>query len=431
MERIVFKIEKSQEGLYLPLEIEVDDVEKLGITYSYARHLEIVGGDAVYETEQAVIDFSIIGPNGQFLGSSGSNRGYLFFSERESSVGFEKLKQMAGVWTILVGAYNIPDEGIEVVYEFDTVEKAYRWFKGDTHMHTTASDGQLRGSTLVEVAKDMGLDFIMMTDHNNYHPEAGFVSDEYLTVIPGVEWTQYNGHGNFLNVEGPLAPSFVTTTEEELRAMIQKGKDAGALFVLNHPFCPNVPWKWTKELDYDAIEVWNGGTDPRANVAAIEWWHGELLKGRRVVALGGSDFHRFDQIHSLGSPTVHVYAKSKSRRDILEAIQLGALYITNNVEEVGLEMVSSDGVGMGGVAGAGESLTLTFRGLKKGFHVKIIDDVRVKDIFVEQDMKEFRVKEALSGRRFVRVEVWDERGYVSVVGMEGMLLLVSNPVYVG
>ncbi|MGO4938184.1 CehA/McbA family metallohydrolase [Fundicoccus sp. Sow4_H7] len=430
MENIVFKIAKDQEGLYLPLEFQVEDIELLEIWYEYDRRVETVVDDTVYESENAIIDFSIIGPNGQFLGSSGSNRQYLFFSERKSSVGFDKLQTMKGTWTILVGAYKIPEAGIEVEYSFKTHPKKYRWYKGDLHMHTTASDGQLRTTTLVEVAKDMGLDFIVMTDHNNYHPEAGYLSDADLTVIPGVEWTQYNGHGNFINLDRPLAPSFATETDDALHAMIQKGKDAGALFVVNHPFCTNVPWNWTLDVDFDTIEIWNGGSDPRANARAIEWWHQELVKGRRIPAVGGSDFHRFDQLHSLGSPTTHIFSRSNSRTDVLAALKASAAYITNNVNGIELEMVSSDGVNLGGVTSSEETVSVILRHLKKGNRVKVIDDVETQVFDMAEDTKEWGLKEVMKDRKFLRLEVWDVGSLFTIQGLEGNLLLVSNPIYV-
>lgn len=430
MENKVIRLQKQQEGKYIPLEIQVEDIEKLEIHYSYNRYKEIVEDNQISVKENAVIDFSIIGPNEQFLGSSGSDREYLFFSELESSIGFEKLKQMAGVWTILIGAYKIPDGGIDVTYEFKTTEKRHRWFKGDTHMHTQASDGQLTSQTLVNVAKDMKLDFIILTDHNNYHPEASYLSDSQLTVIPGVEWTQYNGHGNFINIDAPLSSSFVTTSDEELREMINKGNDIGALFVINHPFCSNVPWKWTMELNYDAVEIINGGSDPRANLKAIEWWHQKLVNGNQVPVIGGSDFHRFDQFHSLGSPTTHIFSKSKSRSDILKAIKEGAVYITNNVNGPKIDMRASDGSYMGQTTHSGEDISITIRNLNKGNIVKVIDDKETQITRITENIKELQMNKTTKNRKFVRMEIWDGESIVSLKRIEGNLLLVSNPIYI-
>ena len=68
--------------------------------------------------------------------------------------------------------------------------------KGDFHLHTTASDGKLSPSELVNLAKEEGFDIIAITDHDNT-----FGINEAITcgtkigvkVIPGIELsTRYN-----------------------------------------------------------------------------------------------------------------------------------------------------------------------------------------------------------------------------------------------
>jgi len=69
--------------------------------------------------------------------------------------------------------------------------------KGDFHMHSTASDGELRPEEVVRLAKSRGVDIISLTDHNTTLgvEEAINAGKRYgITVIPGVELsTRYNG----------------------------------------------------------------------------------------------------------------------------------------------------------------------------------------------------------------------------------------------
>lgn len=466
MEEIVFHVSKEQEGQYLPIRFEVEDIERLDVYYSYTRYRDkagvegasverggaevssvvegasgaevagvVEGGSPSLESasfeEVAIIDFSMIGPNDQYLGSSGSNRTHLYFSERESSVGFHVLDQMEGTWTILLGAYKVPEEGVQVTYHFQVKEKTKEWYKGDLHLHTQASDGQLTAETIVALAKQMDLDFIALTDHNNYHPEAGYLSDSDLTVIPGVEWTQYRGHGNFLNLSRALKGSFVTNSDEEVSEMLALAHEKEALFVVNHPFCPHVPWTWSLDVEMDAIEVINGATDPRANLKAIKWWHEQLLQGRRIPAIGGSDFHRFDQVHSLGSPTTHLLAKSKSQRDLLAAVMHGAAYITMDINGPSLDIISQSGYSLGDTVVGDEPVTLLLNHLKAGYLVKLITDTKVEEIVIEEDMAVWHKELPCRERGFIRFEIWDQRSLVKIEGIDGFLLLVSNPLYYG
>lgn len=59
----------------------------------------------------------------------------------------------------------------------------------DLHLHTTASDGQHSPRELAELARQNGNNLIAITDHDTIAgaAEAPSLSDETLTVIPGIE----------------------------------------------------------------------------------------------------------------------------------------------------------------------------------------------------------------------------------------------------
>ena len=59
------------------------------------------------------------------------------------------------------------------------------WYKGNMHMHTTVSDGELEPVEAIDVYRDAGYDFIAITDHR----KVGYLwqDDEFL-ILPGVEW---------------------------------------------------------------------------------------------------------------------------------------------------------------------------------------------------------------------------------------------------
>lgn len=64
--------------------------------------------------------------------------------------------------------------------------------KCDLHLHTTCSDGKVEPSRLVEMAKDLGLSTIAITDHDTFKAfkEAKPKADELdIDLIPGIEVT--------------------------------------------------------------------------------------------------------------------------------------------------------------------------------------------------------------------------------------------------
>ena len=70
------------------------------------------------------------------------------------------------------------------------------WLKGDTHLHTTNSDGKLTPEQLIKNCKERGLDWIIITDHNfnTVGEESRFDGD--MLIIPGEEYTGNDGHVN-------------------------------------------------------------------------------------------------------------------------------------------------------------------------------------------------------------------------------------------
>ena len=68
--------------------------------------------------------------------------------------------------------------------------------KADLHIHTTASDGQMSASTVVEEAANLGLSAIAITDHDTIagFAEAHSASQDYsLEVLTGIEITTSMG----------------------------------------------------------------------------------------------------------------------------------------------------------------------------------------------------------------------------------------------
>lgn len=69
--------------------------------------------------------------------------------------------------------------------------------KGDFHIHSTASDGNLEPLEIINLAKKKGLDIISITDHNtmdSVYDAMKFGKKYGVCVIPGVEISSmYNG----------------------------------------------------------------------------------------------------------------------------------------------------------------------------------------------------------------------------------------------
>lgn len=203
-----------------------------------------------------------------------------------------------------------------------------QWYKGDTHLHTINSDGSLTKGQLVDACKKKGLDFMIITDHNFNSVEQSYY-DKDMLVIQGQELTDEPGHVNVWGKKVPLDPPHKLDTAEDYAYLIDLCKKAGATVSLNHPFCSNCPFLLDMEgYPFDCVEVWNT-IQHSDNIKNLDWWVGQLLKGNRIGAVGGSDFHKDYGISMLAMPTTYVNAKSKTVDDILEAMREGRCTISN------------------------------------------------------------------------------------------------------
>lgn len=125
--------------------------------------------------EPCTIDLAVMMPDGRMAGSSGSDRSSILISPLGSSAGFQSCELPEGTWHIIAGAYHIPANGVAVEYEVEVTPKERRLFRGDTHVHTTASDGILEAGEAALLARRMGLDFLIFTDHKKAPRMTGFL----------------------------------------------------------------------------------------------------------------------------------------------------------------------------------------------------------------------------------------------------------------
>ena len=414
MEDLVIRhfIPKEKEGTYYALPFAVPaGVDALTVEYAYPA----AGRGLMKDLRPAnTVDLGLCNEKGEFLGWSGSARRSVTVGRYGSTPGYLACPVNPGAWRILIGAYHIEEPGAEVTYTVRFTVQAPRRYKGDLHVHSTASDGALSRAALGERAKEAGLDFIAAADHNNYAENLRPPYVPGLTYIPAVEWTHYKGHMNFFGAAAPFENSFIANTEEEMRALIAHARANGAAISVNHPKCPFCPYLWEDDTAFDMMEVWNGPFTPR-NAKAVKWWHALLTKGRRIPIVGGSDFHRPKQPARLGRPVTAVYAPSPAAEDLLAALRQGDAYVTESVNGPALEL-SYGGVRMGGEAAFDTYVPVTAKTDAK--KVTFVTDTREETVCTANGEARFSAK----GARFVYAKI-------SAASLPARLLAISNPIY--
>lgn len=197
-------------------------------------------------------------------------------------------------------------------------------YVGNLHMHSTDSDGHGTHDQIAEAALQVGLDFVIVTDHNVYsaqHEAYRFRGERRLLMLIGQEVhdTQrlpQRSHLLVYDVGEDLA-RYASDPQD----LIDQAAQRGGLTFLAHPVdCsaalfdePDLSWADWEVRGYTGLEIWNFMSEfkcqlrswPRAlNLAyfpsqvargpaseILERWDAQLGAGLRTVAIGGSDAH--------------------------------------------------------------------------------------------------------------------------------------------
>ena len=245
-------------------------------------------------------------------------------------------------------------------------------------------------------------------------------------MIPGVEWTHFNGHANFTGVDHPYDDPYVTGAADEAAQKFASARKSGALITINHPFDPICSFLFDiNKLPFDCLEIWNGPMR-ESNLKAVGFWHQLLCNGKKIPAVGGSDYHRDTPFIFLGGPTTYVFAESNGKSDILAALRAGHSFITFAPDGPTCELTS--GVAMMGDSIAHEKVNvikLQVSRLQTGDVVRVITNSKSDVLFTATSDGEVDLTYKVEVTSFARAEVL--RSFLPGVPM--LPALITNPIY--
>ncbi|MBC7237707.1 MAG: CehA/McbA family metallohydrolase [Chloroflexi bacterium] len=195
---------------------------------------------------------------------------------------------------------------------------------GVLHIHTTYSDGTWHHRDLARLANKMGLDFLVITDHNVYAGEhEGWYGDTLLLVGEELHDPQAAAPENHLLAFGvgeELTLAGADRPCSKAQAFIDAVRERGGLAYLAHPvehsgdyaLEPEINWTAWDASGYDGLEIWNYMSEFKSYLSELgptllysffpklaitgpfpETLHrwDALLALRRVYAIGGVDAH--------------------------------------------------------------------------------------------------------------------------------------------
>lgn len=224
-----------------------------------------------------------------------------------------------------------------------------RWFRGNTHAHTTESDGDSPPEVVARWYRDHDYDFLVLSDHNVFTDPRTLSAlvDSTFLLIPGEELTTAFGdaavHVNGLNIPHLVEPRTDTTLLGTVQANVDAVREVHGVPHINHP---NFRWSYGYEVlrhvrNDRLLEIFNGhphvhndggGGQPGME----EIWDMLLTDGVRMYGIAVDDAHHFlefgnDQANP-GRGWVAVKAPALEAGPILEAMEAGRFYASTGVE---------------------------------------------------------------------------------------------------
>ncbi len=253
-----------------------------------------------------------------------------------SDYGFENCTLLSGTWTLELEVHGVfsPELTVKIQVETTFYEEK-QWFLGEMHSHSCHSDGVLTPNELFLVAKDKGLDFLVLSDHNTI---SGWPKDPTpLLVIKGLELTTFFGHMVVSGITEYI--DWRRSKEDSLAQISEKVRAMGGLLSIAHPFSIGLPlccgcrYEFD-EADYayaDAIEVWSGSWKENAlfNWAALHHWDRLLERGLRITALAGRDIHRKHQFDLKDAANTMVKTYACNQELLLLALREGTVCLSS------------------------------------------------------------------------------------------------------
>jgi hypothetical protein len=402
------------------------------------------------------------------IGWSGGARDAFFTATDDATPGYLYGLVTPGRWQVLIGLSSIPPEGAkgQLTIRVDAtprpvkpqpvrtepVRKGAGWYKGDLHCHTFHSDADGSPETLHASARQAGLDFLAIADHNTITQRQYFypASSPDLVFVRATEVSTSAGHANAYGVEGMV--DYRLTVPSDARPLAEHVHALGGILSVNHDK-PTIPWRW--ELpQVDCMEVWQS-TWIEWNWISLARYQHRLAAGLRISAIGGSDWHQPIDLKPegpfvLARPTTVLYLEELSETAVINAIKAGHGYVTEDPSGPHLS-ITADGKPMGSVVHGAEEVRAQVRGAAGDRLVWIDASGEVGSAVIGSDdwTATFDAPERIA--TFIRAEIVAEASYdrlfkiaeaalpeapmveqlVPVMRQQAIRRAISNPIYFG
>jgi len=232
------------------------------------------------------------------------------------------------------------------------------WYRGNTHTHTTRSDGDAEPEFVAKWYHDRDYNFLIITDHNKFiAPETVKLPenkrDDFI-LIPGEEISGNRTiHTTAMGIDQVAQWKYGNSDRSKIvQFQVDEAIKAGGTPILNHPnfhyavSATNIlPVK-----NLHLFELFNGHPSvhnhgDQNHPSTEEMWDYLLTEGMRIFAVAADDAHHYDVLApnkaNPGRGWVMVQAATLDEDEIIDAMLAGDFYASTGVFLESCEMRSA------------------------------------------------------------------------------------------
>ena len=206
-------------------------------------------------------------------------------------------------------------------------QQSGQWYRGNTHTHSTESDGKLSIADRFAAYREKGYDFLVLTDHRRVNDVRDYSTSDFL-AISGSEVHPQNPYGGAtyhivaINIHEP-----VNCSKMHPNAVLDDIKVQGGEAVLCHPYwCGHTVSDFLPLRGYFAVEVYNDTCMGIGKGFSEQAWDDLLDRGGPVFGIAADDAHGVS--HDCFHGWVMVKSPELTLEGIMEALRTGAFYST-------------------------------------------------------------------------------------------------------
>ena len=200
------------------------------------------------------------------------------------------------------------------------------WFKGNTHIHSIASDGGMSIPEIAELYSKAQYDFIFITDHWVSSDVNNIYKNLPLLLIDGIEIDGMDNTDAYFHVVC-LGKTNGIIHADGLEKSMQKAREQNAIVILAHPYWCGNSLEDANRWNFDGVEIYNhvcqwmnGKSDGCVH------WDAMLKKNSGTLSFAADDAHLLPEHPGWNGGWIVINAFELSKKSVLAAIKSGNFY---------------------------------------------------------------------------------------------------------